>query len=152
MYLCIYGQHYNIIYDVPYTFFSWVSYHYYFMYPTCFKLEDCCTIRSTEFIKIVYTVFTKPDILNRISHTQERYVYVLKKYCTSAFNSPDVFFKTHCVVLCWFTAIKTHIFNIQPSAYIDCIVYTLWLFVNCNFLHYITPVALIIIIIITTVV
>lgn len=53
------------------------------------KLEDCCSIRSTEFIKIVCTVFTKPDILNRISHVQKRYiVYVFKKYYTNAFIRP----------------------------------------------------------------
>lgn len=52
-----------------------------------------------------------------------------------------------CCVMLVYYAIKTHIFNIQPSVYIDCIVYTLWLFVNYNFLHYITPAALVIIII-----
>jgi len=66
------------------------------------KLGDCCSIRSTEFIKIVCTVFTKPDILNRISHVQKRYIaYIFKKYFTNAFI-PPTYYSRHilcCVML-----------------------------------------------------
>jgi len=118
------------------------------------KLEDCCCICSTEFIKIVCTaVFKKPDILNRISHMYRNGILFMffKNTIHTAFIRPS--YSSRRIMLCnaiVHYAIKTHIFNIQPSVYIDCIVYTLWLFVNCNFLHYITPAALVIIIIIIT--
>lgn len=96
---------YNIMMYLHYTytihFFFFLGFvSLLFKVPLLFrKLEDCCSIRSTEFIKIVCTVFTKPDILNQISHVQKRYiVYVFKKILYKRIYSLDVFFKTHYVV------------------------------------------------------